>query len=190
MSALGWSLTRRGYNVVNVGYPSRCAPLAEHAERLRRLLLERLPTPPLNFVTHSLGGIVLRLFAHRYHAEFQLHRAVMLGPPNNGAALARELYRRAPIVGRIMGPSFTEVAELDLPLATEKLEVGVIAGTLGPRTRLLPFVSPPNDGIVAVDETVLRGCRDAVIVPGLHSLLMYQPRIQRLVATFLESGRF
>jgi len=190
MSLLGWGLARRGYAVLNFGYPSRHETIADHADRLRRFVLERGPTQPLNFVTHSLGSIVVRLFALRYHAEFLLDRVVMLGPPNNGAALALGLHRHAPIVGRFMGPAFTEIAHLNLPPATDHLEVGVIAGSLGERTRLLPFVSPPNDGIVSVSETHLPGCRDAIVVPGLHSWMMYQPGVLRLITAFLETGEF
>lgn len=39
---------------------------------------------PINFVTHSLGGIVLRQYLHSKKIP-QLKRVVMPGPPNRGS---------------------------------------------------------------------------------------------------------
>lgn len=190
MSPLGWHLKRRGFRVLNFGYPSRHESIGAHAERLLRFARERTGDGPLNFVTHSLGGIVVRTFALRYHAEFSLHRAVLLGPPNRGAALARTLHHHLPVIERIMGPSYREIGELDLAPATDLLQIGIVAGSLGERRSWLPFVSPPNDGIVSVHETTLPGAADAIVVAGLHSTLMFQPTVVRATVAFLETGRF
>ena len=56
-------IAETGYEVHNLGYPSRTVPLSElgpHwlAARIAELGLERAPR--LHFVTHSMGGLMVR----------------------------------------------------------------------------------------------------------------------------------
>ena len=41
----------------------------------------------MNFVTHSMGGIVVRTYLNKYQPD-HLGRVVMIAPPNQGAYLA------------------------------------------------------------------------------------------------------
>src|SRR5262245_28765520 len=69
-------LKQAGFTPVNIGYPSRHAPL----DALAQHVADRLPadrSQPLHFLTHSLGGIVLRCLAQT-HRPPNLGRAVML----------------------------------------------------------------------------------------------------------------
>lgn len=190
MSLLGMRLRSRGLDVINFGYSSLRRPISEHAKRLRDFIEQRVAEGArIDFVTHSLGSIVVRAFAADFHREFELGRVVMLGPPNQGSALARKL-SRVPLVSEILGPSFRELREFKIPPSTNHLEVGIIAGGAGCERGLAPLVSGDNDGIVAVSETRLEGARDHCMVRGLHSFLMYYREVEGEAFHFLEHGRF
>lgn len=190
MSVLGIYLRQHGYRVINIGYASRKFGLEEHVRRVHRILTREVDSStPLYFVTHSLGSIILRRFAHHHHAEFNLQRAVMLGPPNQGSQTARAVLN-IPVVRDILGPPLKELAALEIEAASDKLEIGIIAGGRGSNRGMLPHLREDNDGIVTVKETMLDGAKDHLVLRGLHSFLMYQPRVLLQIRHFLEAGQF
>jgi hypothetical protein len=190
MSVLGIYLRKRGYRVINIGYASRKYGLEDHVLRVHSILSREVPSAtPLFFVTHSLGSIILRRFAHLHHPEFNLQRAVMLGPPNQGSQTARAVLK-IPVVRAILGPPLKELATLQLDAASDKLEIGIIAGGRGSERGMLPHLREDNDGIVTVKETTLDGAKDHLVLPGLHSFLMYQPTVLFQIKHFLEEGNF
>ena len=84
--------------IVCFSYASTRGKIGAHAAALREFL-ESLPeTWTLSFVGHSMGNIVIRHFIadlqdDQKHSELlsRCQRMVMLGPPNQGAAIARQL---------------------------------------------------------------------------------------------------
>lgn len=183
-------LRRAGYDTLSYGYPSTKLPLADQAKRLHLFLQKNLaPDTELNFLTHSLGSIVVRLFAAEFGSQYKLRRIVMLGPPNQGAQAAR-IVRKVPFSQKILGPVLKELCDLDLPPATDLLEVGVIAGATNSGRGYAWFLKGNNDGIVTVDETKLHGAKDHITMPGLHSIMMYYPSILAQAIHFLDHGKF
>jgi len=185
---------RHGYAVLNWGYPSAAAGIAAHAESLRRTL-DAIPSSGerrIHFLTHSLGGIIVRAVIAR-GAPPNLGRVVMLGPPNAGNEIAQHL-RHTRAFRRLMGPAGLElgtgVESVPRRLPDAAFDLGVIAGR-----RLRPalfdrWIGSPNDGLVSVSATRLVGMRDHIIVRGGHALLPCNPRALHHAFAFLAAGRF
>ena len=99
-------LSREGFVVINVAYPSTRAPIETLATQyLGRVISTqcRRPGAKIHFVTHSLGGIVLGYYL-KYNAVPNLGRVVMLCPPSRGSEIADRL-RDNVLFQLVAGPS-------------------------------------------------------------------------------------
>jgi len=185
---------RRGYAVCNWGYSSARRGIHGRADALRRDLdaLPPLGDRRIHFLTHSLGGIIVRALI-TFGPPPNLGRVVMLGPPNAGNEIAQHL-RHTRIFRRIMGPAGLELGTgaesvpRRLPEAT--FELGVIAGVRRRPALFGRWIGTPNDGLVSVSATRLVGMRDHLIVHGGHGFLPWNPRALSQAFTFLATGHF
>jgi hypothetical protein len=130
-------LSAHGYRVLNLGYPSRSASIPELARRVASEIAQWAPAEPLDFVTHSLGGILIRQAVAAGHLSAErMRRVVMLGPPNTGSELADQLPRWpvfGPVYRKLTGPAGvqlgTDSSSVPASLPPVPFETGVIAGT-------------------------------------------------------------
>jgi len=195
MKRIQWTLQAAGYQVVNASYPSRQYSVEQLSENyLQEVMAAKVPVGArkVHFVTHSLGGILLRQYL-AHHTITNLGRVVMLAPPNHGSLLVDSMRRRT--LGRwILGPAGCELgtAAKDLPqhLGPVGFPLGVIAGDVS----LNPFFSralkAPNDGKVSVDSAKIAGMSDFVIVHSSHTWMMWRASTLRYILTFLREGHF
>lgn len=205
MKRLEQALHQAGYeHVIRVAYASSRRSIAEHAASLRELL-ENLPADAeFRFVGHSMGGIVIRhlvgdLQGNRDSDPDQendpaaiLGRSralVMLGPPNQGAGLARMLSK---LLGfeSVTGPGAVELGrawhELEARLGTPPFPFGIIAGDCSTTVVQNPLLDRESDLIVAVDEAKLEGAEAFATIPVAHSFLMTDSRAIELTIQFLQ----
>ncbi len=188
MWPMAFAARRRGYRVINWRYRSTRRTIAAHAADFVRDVAPRLASAPrVHFITHSLGGIIVRQILATHDLP-NLGRVVMLAPPNGGSEVADVL---APFVScmkpvRELG---TEGITRMLPSPTYPL--GVIAGS---RSHIRLFSRwmnhVPNDGVVAVDRTRVDGMRDFLVLARTHTFLPWSPDAIGQAMRFLENGRF
>lgn len=196
MWPLACSLKRAGYEVVNVGYPSQRAPIAELAETALAPIFAAAPSGArIHVVTHSLGGILVRQYLEAHGAPASLGRVVMLAPPNAGSEIADALAGWG-LYRKINGPAGLALgtgpdgapALLGSPPAG--VEIGVIAGDRSWNPVFSALIPGPDDGKVAVARTHLSGERDHLTLPYSHTWLMNRAETRRQVTAFLRGGRF
>jgi len=195
MRPVGDYLRDNGWQVVNQGYPSRRKPLealsAEVGVAFTRCLEQGVPADRIDFVTHSMGGLLLRKWVQDTQTE--IGRAVMLGPPNNGSELVDRIGQT--IVFRAYnGPAGsqlgTDASAVWRSLPPVPFELGVIAGFGEEGGFLGRHVAAPNDGKVSVASTRVAGMADHLEVRAGHTFMMNNPVIHQQIKQFLLHGSF
>ncbi len=193
MAPLARHIERAGFETVNVGYPSTCHAIETLADAHIRPVVERAAARgPVHFVTHSLGGILVRVLAARGGLP-EGARVVMLAPPNAGSEIADALRGRWPFT-RFCGPALRELGtdESCVPprLGPVTAEVGVIAGDRSLYPWFSPLFGAPNDGLVAVERTKVEGMADFAVVHAGHTFIMRNRTVAEHTVHFLRHGRF
>lgn len=182
-----WLLAQRlrhaGFNVAVFGWrTTRESP--ERAAKRLAARLEGIEGTVLHFVGHSMGGMVLARLL-RDHQPARTGRAVLLGSPLRGSAVARGMIGRG--LGRLLGAAASPLAEggfdwpNDVPVA-----VIVAVNRCGPG-RLFARFPGLHDGTVALAETRIPG-----VVPRLvkttHFGLIVSREVARQTARYLRDG--
>ncbi len=195
MEKLERRLEKENYYVINVSYPSREHTIEELANIAVgsgiKSCLEK-ETSKINFVTHSLGGILVRQFL-KLNKRKDIGRVVMLGPPNQGSEVVDNL-KDTPGFELINGPAGmqlgTKVTDIPKALGPVEFELGVIAGTQSINIILSTFLPNPDDGKVSVESTKVEGMKDFVALPTTHPFMMKNEIVIEQVVHFLKNGKF
>lgn len=195
MKRIEWDLRARGYDVVNITYPTRQCPIQELADHFLPPVIARCAPPEgarLHIVTHSLGGILTRAYLES-HTIPNLGRVVMLAPPNHGSEVA-DVLRRVGLLRWIIGPAFAQLGttEQDVPqkLGPVRFELGVITGNRSLNPLFSAMIPGPDDGKVSVASARVDGMKDFLVLPTSHTWMMWRRMTLDQVAHFLEQGRF
>jgi pimeloyl-ACP methyl ester carboxylesterase len=195
MKRLEWYLTGQGYRVINVTYHSRTNSVEQLAQNyLAPILRERITdhSVKVHFVTHSLGGIIVREYLSKPVPE-NVGRVVMLGPPNHGSEVI-DFLRGHRFTRLFLGASGRELGttKSDIPnqLGPIKVDCGIIAGDRSLNPLSSHFLPGPNDGKVTVASAKLEGMRDFLVVHGTHTWMMWRKNNLQQIESFLRLGHF
>lgn len=192
---LAEALEAEGYRVSLGDYDSTAdtiEPLAEAA--LPRAIRRCGLSPEIHFVTHSMGGILLRHWMAAGGRETlgrRLGRTVMLAPPNQGSEVVDTLGALAPFEW-MNGPAGMQLGTDGLPAGLPPVwpGVGVIAGSRSLNPLLSTILPGPDDGKVSVASTRVAGMDDHITMAATHTFMMNQPYVIGEVLTFLATGKF
>lgn len=193
MGALETALAGAGYATFNFDYPSTRSEPEELVTRLRAAVESCCTEAPrVNFVTHSLGGLIVRAYLAETPPA-NLGRVVMLAPPNHGSEIVDLLGGLWPF-SRLFGPTAVQLGtspgSFPNRLPQPNYEVGIIAGDR-PLNPLGAMAIPgSDDGGVSLEGAKLDGMTDFLSVHESHGRIARSAQVATQVLRFLDRGRF
>jgi len=189
------ALAKTGYCVWNRSYPSRTADvewLAATAVSDGLAHCESQQAVAIHFVTHSLGGILVRQYLQDNRID-NLGRIVMLSPPNQGSELA-DLLKDHAAYRFATGPAGQQLGtgtdSVPLQLAPIRGEIGIITGNSSSDPWFSPVIPGEDDGKVSVAHAKLTEMSDFLVVDSGHTFIMRDDAVIAQILAFLKRGRF
>jgi hypothetical protein len=193
MAPIEEELSRNGYQVANVNYASRHKPIEQLAPAvIRQGLNSCADASVVHFVTHSLGGILVRQYLANQNIQ-QLGYVVMLAPPNQGSEVV-DHWQDIPGYKSLNGPAGLQLGtgsqSIPKQLGPVLFPLGVIAGNRTINPLLSLSLANPDDGKVSVENTKVDGMADFIEVPHTHTFIMRSEGVIKQILHFLKHGRF
>lgn len=187
---------QNGYATVNVNYPSTRLSIEECSQHLEAAyhFASSRDFNRIHFVTHSLGGIILR-YTFRKNMPKNTGQTVMLSPPNHGSEIVDNLSSWK-LFQWINGPAGqqlgTTMDSLPNKLGPATGATGIITGDRHAffDSWLSSLISGENDGKVSVDSACLENMQDFLIVHESHPFIMNAQTVLEQCLHFIQHGSF
>lgn len=194
MGKMTIALKEAGYHTCNIDYPSTDYPVETLASSFVGPAIADCNThnQPVHFVTHSMGGIMVRYLA-RHEIVEDIGRVVMLAPPNRGSE-AVDALGDLWLFEWINGPAGQQLGtdSLSMPITLDAVdfELGVIAGNSSFSPVLSTIIEGEDDGKVSVERAQVKGMADFLVLPVTHTFIMQDAETIRQTLYFLRNGKF
>lgn len=191
MEPLARALAGSGFSTLNLPYPSARLPISTLASMVRVEVEKIAGAAPVHFITHSLGGIIVRTMMAE-PVPWKPGRIVMLAPPNHGSEIVDWAGDGNRLVRRFLGPAGRALGTDGVPRQLPALPAGVEAGVIMGRKPAIPFfqklLETDNDGIVSASRGRLDGLCGFSVIDADHTFIQMHPEAIRLSLEFLKSG--
>lgn len=197
MNKMEKSLETEGYCVINVDYPST----TDTVENLTSNIFQSLESAfaraggekqTVHFVTHSMGGIILRQYLE-HHDIPNLGRVVMLAPPSRGSEVPDKL-GKFKLFQWINGPAGNQLGtgtnSLPLRLKAPAFELGIIAGDRSINPILSMLIPGPDDGKVSLARVKPETYTDYLQLHVTHPCMVWNKTVIAQTKYFLKHGMF
>ncbi len=195
MVEMGKALQGKGYSVCNIGYPSTSHSVEELAMNFVAPAIKGCigdAKAPVDFVTHSMGGIVVRYLASHVPG-IEIGRVVMLSPPNRGSEVV-DAFGDMWLFELINGPAGKQLGtgkeSIPNSLGPARFELGIVTGNRSINWILSAIIDGENDGKVSVEKAKLEGMKDFLVVTATHPFIMKNDIAIMQTLHFLEHGHF
>jgi triacylglycerol lipase len=195
MEKMEKALSDSGYLVRNTAYPSTEKPVDQLASEVIPAAVESCGENgdrTIHFVTHSMGGILVRYFLETNVID-NFGRVVMLSPPNQGSEVVDKL-SSVPGFVAVTGAAGSELSTgqggVPSRLGPAAFDVGIITGDRSFNPFLSAIIPGRDDGKVSVERAKLEGMSDFLVVPHSHTFIMNSDLVIEQALHFLEHGRF
>ena len=194
MKSLAKYLTKEGYEVINIDYPSTDHKFDKLTEIIEKELSNKLTkNKTTHFVSYSLGAVLTRILINKYKPK-NLGKVVQLAPPNAGSEVA-DFLKNNWLYKKIYGPSgeqlVTNQKKIKDMFGKIDYELGIIAGnsTIDPISSFM-IIPGPDDGKVSIESTKLEGMKDHIIVSASHTFFPSNKQVKKQTLYFLQNGKF
>lgn len=186
MRPLARHFRAQGHNILIIDYPTRSQTLADSAAHWAPQIRAFADEQALEFVGHSLGGLLLRHIA--LHFSGQIRRAATLGTPHRHSAAGA--YFRRFHQGRLIGQSWPQALDGQAPNWDANIPLLSIAGCksngLGKWFGL--FRDEASDGTVAVAETRLPEAQAYCDLPYGHTSMLFAREVMHVLDEWFATG--
>lgn len=200
MKKIEEAFTAGGYTVWNQGYPSRSKPIEDMAGAIldpAMAFCRELGASKIHFITHSLGGIVVRQYLQEHRSQkysaHEIGRIVMLSPPNSGSEVVDEL-KGLVLFRWVTGPAGQQLGtgkeSLPNTLAPIEAEIGIITGSKSSNPWFSSLIPGEDDGKVSVESAKLEQMKDFLVLPYGHTTIMKKAPVIAQAQHFLRHGYF
>lgn len=187
------ALKAEGYHTLNIDYRSRHHKVELLAEQVReQIIADANDATKIHFVTHSMGGILVRQIQKSAPIE-NIGRVVMLSPPNQGSEVIDKIGGQQ-AVKKVNGPAGNQLSTdpdgFIAQLGPVNFELGVLTGDRSINWINSCIIPGKDDGKVSIESAKVEGMSDYKVLHATHPMIMKKASVIMEVLLFLKTGHF